>query len=517
MNDDGLSDIVIGSISYPKIGFEQKSLSYVIFGSRSLMNDVFLPNIDGRGVIIIGGGVIVSGPGDLNDDGINDIMITNVQEYMRKGNAYIISYPMKMSTPPSLLPSSFPSSIPSNRSTMIPSSSSPSNYPTNPSPLQSILPSADINMTRGISTPSKSPVSPPTRRPSVRPTRRDSSCPSVSPSTKPPTTRPLSFTTRSPTLRPSMQPAMTSFPTVHLSSPPTIMINDEYNRRIINSSSVDQRGIVYGIDGMNEIFEISSMSSDGKRKSGWSGTIIGGRGKKVYVIYPKDPSQPVNRIILQDFDRMTDVMDLSSFSQMTSKVDLTYFTNPLTLFLPDNQKIIISNLQGMMLFSKNFIFSSQTSMMAGTNETSLTSLLLDTGSLSMLIVLFMLVVFAWIGIPFTKKEKRKNVRDGDNSDYLEELKNKEDNWRKIDEGREKEEEINLKDIEKASNHIEFDVNEENRDSSYALSIEDSISYGNSMRSCKGGSVKREEIGWKDEQSLSSIDSEFLADMFEDSI
>lgn len=334
MNGDGLSDIVIGSISYPKIGFEQKSLSYVIFGSRSLMNDVFLPNIDGRGVIIIGGGVIVSGPGDLNDDGINDIMITNVQKYMRKGNAYIISYPMKMSTPPSLLPSFFPSSIPSNRPTMIPSSSSPSNYPTNPSPLQSTLPSADINMTRGISTPSKSPVRPPTRRPSVRPTRRDSSCPSVSPSTKPPTTRPLSFTTRSPTLRPSMKPAMTSFPTVHLSSPPTIMINDEYKRRIINSSSVDQRGIVYGIDGMNEIFEISSMSSDGKRKSGWSGTIIGGRGKKLYVIYPKDPSQPVNRIILQDFDRMTDVMDVSSFSQMTSKADLTYLTNPLTLFLP---------------------------------------------------------------------------------------------------------------------------------------------------------------------------------------
>ncbi len=69
------------------------------------------------------------------------------------------------------------------------------------------------------------------------------------------------------------------------------------------------------------------MSSDGKRKSGWSGTIIGGRGKKVYVIYPKDPSQPVNRIILQDFDRMTDVMDLFSFSQIKSDYKLRNLIN----------------------------------------------------------------------------------------------------------------------------------------------------------------------------------------------
>eukprot|EP01040_Poterioochromonas_malhamensis_P014889 gene14889-16570_t len=165
-----------------------------------------------------------------------------------------------------------------------------------------------------------------------------------------------------------------------------------------------------------------------------------------------------------------------------------------------------------MLSSTNFIFSSPTSMMAGASETSLHSPLLETGTLSMFIVLVMLVVLAWIGISFSKKGK-----NGDKLDYLEGLKNREDNWKNIDEEREKDEGINLKDVEKTSKYIEFDVNEEDRDSSYALSIEDSISYGNSIISCNRGSVKGEEIGWKDEQSFSSIDSKFLADMFEDSI
>lgn len=172
----------------------------------------------------------------------------------------------------------------------------------------------------------------------------------------------------------------------------------------------------------------------------------------------------------------------------------------------------MSNLQDMMLSSTNFIFSSQASLMARASETSLHSPLSETGTLSMLILLVMLVVFAWIGISFSKKGK-----NGDKLDYLEGLKNRANNWKNIDEEREKDEGINVKDVEKTSKHIEFDVNEEDRESSYALSVEDSISYGNSIISCKGGSVKREEIGWKDEQSFSSIDSEFLADMFEDSI
>jgi hypothetical protein len=115
------------------------------------------------------------------------------------------------------------------------------------------------------------------------------------------------------------------------------------------------------VEEANERFEISSMSSDGMRRSGWSGTIIGGKGRKIYVFYPKDPSQPVNRIVLQDF-ASDHVIDLSHFSQITSKADITYITHPLTLFLNDNQKVVLPGYKSMDLKENNFIFaSSQTS------------------------------------------------------------------------------------------------------------------------------------------------------------
>ncbi len=79
----------------------------------------------------------------------------------------------------------------------------------------------------------------------------------------------------------------------------------------------------------------------------------------MYVVYPKDTLQPVNRIILEDFDKTSDVLDLSHISQIASKADLTYLTNPLTLFLPDNQKIVLSNCQTMNdLTDENFVFQS---------------------------------------------------------------------------------------------------------------------------------------------------------------
>ncbi len=90
-----------------------------------------------------------------------------------------------------------------------------------------------------------------------------------------------------------------------------------------------------------------------------SGTIIGGRGRKICRISPKDPSQPVNRIILQDFDANKDMIDLSRMSNIASNADLT---NPLTLFLPDNQKIVIASYQTMKaLAGFNFIFQSSSS------------------------------------------------------------------------------------------------------------------------------------------------------------
>lgn len=130
----------------------------------------------------------------------------------------------------------------------------------------------------------------------------------------------------------------------------------------MNSSSVGGGGVLYGEDGVNEIFYISSLSSDGKSRSGWSGTMIGGRGRKVYVIYPKDAIQPVNRIVLGDFNESVDVIDVSHIRGIGSLSDVSYLTHPLTLFLPDNQKIVISSYESMKELSEsNFIFDSSSS------------------------------------------------------------------------------------------------------------------------------------------------------------
>ena len=124
VNKDSLADLVIGAIPYPDRFTKQPQKSYVIAGSNTPLStvDVNLGDVNASSVVhILGGGFVVSGPGDVNEDGIDDIMITNFKEYVGKGNAYIISYPPKLSSPPTFRPSSFPSSPPSCYSSKQPS------------------------------------------------------------------------------------------------------------------------------------------------------------------------------------------------------------------------------------------------------------------------------------------------------------------------------------------------------------------------------------------------------------
>lgn len=361
VNNDGYSDLMIGAVPYP--GKETLSLlkSYVIFGSNSSISNILLQenNKGGDRVLVLLGGFIGSLSEDFNDDGIEDIMISDTEDYLTKGNTYIIAYPSHISSPPSFDPTSLPSSIPSTQ---------PSNQPTSllsPTSFVSFPPNSSPDTISALLTgrPSKTPTSKPT-----------SAAPSVIPTvtkTRFPSSRLFSIQTQNPiTLRPSLTPR----PSERYSSNPISTITSlapspslfpsslayavsDYRIVLVNRT----RSIVNGVEEANERFEISSMSSDGMRRSGWSGTIIGGKGRKIYVFYPKDPSQPVNRIVLQDF-ASDHVIDLSHFSQITSKADITYITHPLTLFLNDNQKVVLPGYKSMDLKENNFIFaSSQTS------------------------------------------------------------------------------------------------------------------------------------------------------------
>lgn len=107
----------------------------------------------------------------------------------------------------------------------------------------------------------------------------------------------------------------------------------------------------------------------------------------------------MNRIILEDFEKKSDVLDLSHISHIRSRVDLTYRTNPLTLFLPDNQKIVLSSYQTMNdLKDENFLFQSDTSSSSSSTSSSKVSL----KELSLIVPLFgaMIVLLVWIS-PFS--------------------------------------------------------------------------------------------------------------------
>lgn len=346
VNGDGLADVLIGAIPIAISDTQQKS--FVILGvNETQIPDLSLTLWENRGVLIFGGGFIVSGPGDLNDDGIDEIILTTVSDYVGKGNSYIISYPHSLDSPPSLVPTSQPSSFPSSQPTSQPSSSIPTSSP------------SFLSIPLPLNGSSLKPTLSPSRRPSPVPTFRPSIARTSPPSTqKPnpfPTRRPSKHPTRLPTFSPTtVAPSATAAPSFHITPLPIA----EYQVRNVNVSSLNTQGIFYGADGVNEIFDISSDNNDGSKKSGWSGTIVGGRGRKIYLIHPKDPTQEANKIIIKDFDISQDIIDLSLYPTLLSMASLTYHTVPLTIILPDNQLIVLPSRNGMDLEDTNFIFQS---------------------------------------------------------------------------------------------------------------------------------------------------------------
>jgi hypothetical protein len=129
INNDGYDDIAIGSIPYQGRYLTQRT--YIIYRrevkkqqqpqNESLL--LFLSEMrEGEDrIMITGGGFMVADPGDLNGDGINDILIVNYPNCQGKQNSYLLSFPAQvLSVPPTFLPSSSPSSQPSSRPSTLP-------------------------------------------------------------------------------------------------------------------------------------------------------------------------------------------------------------------------------------------------------------------------------------------------------------------------------------------------------------------------------------------------------------
>ena len=94
VNDDGIDDIIV---SVPNVN-DSKGQAYVIYGSNAPFSPSFdLSSINGDNGFVIDGlvangqfGYSVSGAGDVNDDGVNDLIISTPFTNSNNGAAYVV-------------------------------------------------------------------------------------------------------------------------------------------------------------------------------------------------------------------------------------------------------------------------------------------------------------------------------------------------------------------------------------------------------------------------------------------
>jgi hypothetical protein len=357
VNGDGLGDLLIGTVPYNK-GYSTQQ-SYVVYGNRSSASVVSLPMLveERRCSIIRGGGFIVSGIGDINDDGLTDMMITSYTEWQGKLGSYLVQYPTKqqgISSILSLLPSSFPtpmslSSVPSS----IPSQNrAPSNFPTfidsfsrvpvlaNSSQAPTLQQTTKPSRMSITKSPSRAPTVLPSKKPSLIPIGIPvaSSLPSLLPSVYP-----------SSSIRPPGKPTQTSRPSFFPSSSPSLSASSQ------GKSIVLSEGAVYeGANGAEQIIIASQANI----------LIKGNQGKKQYIISPSTGNNIT--ITIEDFksslEEETGQGDVLDFSELSA---FTYFysTDPLTFHLlsPNHIIIILSSHSSYDLGSENVHYPATTS------------------------------------------------------------------------------------------------------------------------------------------------------------
>jgi hypothetical protein len=356
INQDGFDDVIIGSVPYSGKYLIQKS--YVIYGKRNSSTTLTLSEITAEdGFVITGGGFTVGGPGDVNGDGIPDIMISSYEHWQEKGNSYIMIYPDRnsVSPPATVTPSSQPTSTPSF---------SPSSAPTN-----NLYPSSTPTF-EGTTTNQLPPVNeatfppflPKTQSPTLAPkTSKPTRTPSKKPSTHSPTVKtnpPSVIPSRNPIANPTRKPSMipttvepSRSPTNHYSTSASIYPSSFPSLSPTESFLTPFHEVVIDKEGNYDLtasgksnFIISGNGSITISISNWS-------GKKMYTILPSD-----NMITITDFNQRYDQINLMHFRYLYSMNDLVYETNPLQLSLAKKQKLILSSLTTNELTEDNFIF-----------------------------------------------------------------------------------------------------------------------------------------------------------------
>jgi hypothetical protein len=347
INSDGYDDLAIGSVPYSRGQFSTQR-TYVIYG-RSVAanknnNELQLSTMGAEdGFIINGGGFLVTAVGDVNYDGINDLMITDYFDWKDQSCAYVITTPSNMTRAPSLQPSSRPTSI----------------FITN-------SPSFNISLTVNSST---APQNVSTPIPTLRPSRVPTNPPNTSEPTLEPSRLLLAVGTSRPTHgKPSLSPTITPTNGYHRirgfpsSAQPTTM------KPTMNST------IEYYED-YQELDCSKSGDYNGRNKTNNKFTIRATSGmvsitgseereaKNLYVLFCPPSRDPLN-VIIKNFRLSTDMISVVHLSEAgysyhsVSEIPFSLTSGSLTLlFCADNKlQVDLSSHTTFDLTKDNFLF-----------------------------------------------------------------------------------------------------------------------------------------------------------------
>jgi hypothetical protein len=413
INQDGFDDIAIGSLPYR--GAYQLQRTYLLYGKPIQENterriDLLLMREGIDGITLIGGGFLVASSGDLNNDGIVDLLIINYPFWQGKPFTYFIQFPENMTSLPTVFPSSLPSSQPSSFPSLIPTVTQTTETPTNrPSLIRTekptfifdpfATPEPSFPLTKTPTGMPKATAQPKSFRPTYQPTMKNSDSPSPKPTFSPSfasTSLPsVNLITLKPS-RSSMKPSRSSRSISSVS--PTI----------INSSFVFDYQTIYcnntimctGSPNVNKQFIVQT-----------EGTVsiqCGSSQICVYLVIPKEN----NIIIIEDFNMHKDIIDLLQFPWLKGIEDLSFSTNPQVLFLGTSQQILFRQRDIVKFTSTNFYFIAKTK---DTNTRDQSDELVFQFAMIGLIAIFFVV----IGVVVDNMQRQDGMKEDDSEEWKE--------------------------------------------------------------------------------------------------
>lgn len=365
INKDGFADIIVGAYGTNYYG----GTAYIVFGGTNLTNINLLSLSTSAGFYIKDAstndynGYSVSGIGDINGDGIDDVITGAYGAGSNAGTSYVI-YGKKNSVS-NILTSSLGSS--QGFSIKGATSGDQSGYSVsgggdfNGDGIKDIVIGAPgaasaagaVYVLFGAISPTSMPTHSPTTKPTITPT----TIPSIAPTA--PTSSPIFAPTATPTVLPTLIPtfAPTLHPTSHPTLVPTAMPSNEPSTTPTASPTVAPTlpylPIIITNGGMYVSTSLEREDFIIKLSANTALTITSTGGGDEFTI---SPNYNVT-VTITDFDPVNEVINLSEFHNIYSFSDLNITEGSIIINLPARQIIRLLDLLPPDISADNFIFA----------------------------------------------------------------------------------------------------------------------------------------------------------------